>query len=51
VEEGEHTFDLHPQGKGWKLSGTFKGQPESRKSSDPDVQAVVIEFLERTIGK
>jgi acetyl esterase/lipase len=51
VEEGEHTFDLHPKGKGWKLSGTFKGQPESRKSSDPDVQAVVIEFLERTIGK
>ena len=51
VEEGEHTFDLHPKGKGWKLSGTFKGQPESRKSNDPDVQAVVIEFLERTIGK
>jgi acetyl esterase/lipase len=51
VEEGEHTFDLHPKGKGWKLSGTFKGQPESRKSSEPDVQAVVIEFLERTIGK
>ena len=51
VEEGEHTFDLHPKGKGWKLSGAFKGQPESRKSSDPDVQAVVIEFLERTIGK
>jgi acetyl esterase/lipase len=51
VEEGEHTFDFHPKGKGWKLSGTFKGQPESRKSNDPDVQAVVIEFLERTIGK
>ena len=25
VEEGEHTFDFHPKGKGWKLSGTFKG--------------------------
>jgi acetyl esterase/lipase len=52
VEEGEHTFDLHPpNAKGWKLSGTFKGLAESRKSSEPDVQAVVIEFLERTIGK
>ena len=52
VEEGEHTFDLHPpNAKGWKLSGTFKGQAESRTSNDPDVKAVVVEFLERTIGK
>jgi len=51
VEEGVHSFDFHPKGKGWKLLGTFKGQPESRKSNDPDVQAVVIEFLERTIGR
>ena len=51
VEEGEHTFDFHPKGKGWKLSGTFKGQVESRKSDNPDVSAVVVEFLERTIGK
>ena len=51
VEEGEHTFDFHPKGKGWKLSGTFKGQVESRKSDKPDVSAVVVEFLERTIGK
>jgi acetyl esterase/lipase len=52
VEEGEHTFDLHPpKAKGWKLSGAFKGQIESRKSTDPDVKAVVVEFLERTIGK
>jgi len=51
IEEAEHTFDLHPKGKSWKLSGTFKGLAESRKSNDPDVQAVVIEFLERTIGK
>ncbi len=51
VEEGAHTFDLHPKGKGWKLSGTFKGQPESRTSNDPDVKAVVVDFLERTIGK
>ncbi len=59
LEEVEHTFDLQgrvglltpPGGKGWKLSGTFKGQSESRTSSDPDVKAVVVEFLERTIGK
>jgi acetyl esterase/lipase len=52
VEEAEHTFDLHPpKAKGWKLSGTFKGQAESRTSNDPDVKAVVVEFLERTIGK
>ena len=51
VEEGGHTFDFHPKGKGWKLSGTFKGQVESRKSDNPDVSAVVVEFLERTIGK
>ncbi len=51
VEEGEHTFDLHPKGKGWKLSGTFKGQPESRTSNDADVKAVVVDFLEHTIGK
>ena len=52
IEEAEHTFDLHPpKAKGWKLSGTFKGQPESRTSNDPDVKAVVVEFLERTIGK
>jgi len=52
VVEAEHTFDLHPpKAKGWKLSGTFKGQAESRTSNDPDVKAVVVEFLERTIGK
>jgi acetyl esterase/lipase len=52
IEEAEHTFDLHPpKAKGWKLSGTFKGQAESRTSNDPDVKAVVVEFLERTIGK
>jgi acetyl esterase/lipase len=51
VEEGEHTFDLHPKGKGWKLSGTFKGLAESRTSNDPDVKAVVVDFLERTVGK
>ncbi len=52
IEEAEHTFDLHPsKGKGWKLTGAFKGQIESRKSIEPDVKAVVIEFLERTIGK
>jgi acetyl esterase/lipase len=52
IEEAEHTFDLHPpKAKGWKLSGTFKGQAESRTSNEPDVKAVVVEFLERTIGK
>ena len=52
IEEAEHTFDLHPpKAKGWKLSGAFKGQAESRTSNDPDVKAVVVEFLERTIGK
>jgi hypothetical protein len=59
IEEAEHTFDLQgrvgsltpPKGKGWKLSGTFKGQTESRLSNNPDVQGVVVEFLERTIGK
>lgn len=51
VEEGEHTFDLHPKGKGWKLSGSFKGQIEARKSADPDVKSVVIDFLERTLGR
>lgn len=51
VEEGEHTFDLHPKGRGWKLSGTFKGQPESRTSNDPDIKGVVVKFLERTVGK
>ena len=51
IEDAEHTFDLHPKGKGWKLSGTFKGQPESRTSNEPDLKAVVVEFLERTIGK
>jgi len=52
IEEAEHTFYFHPpKAKGWKLSGTFKGQAESRTSNDPDVKAVVVEFLERTIGK
>lgn len=51
VEEGEHTFDLHPKGKGWKLRGIFKGQVVSRKSSEPSVKTVVVEFLEQTIGK
>ena len=52
IEDAEHTFDLHPpKAKGWKLSGTFKGQAESRTSNEPDVKAVVVEFLERTIGK
>lgn len=52
IEEAEHTFDFHPpKAKGWKLSGTFKGQPESRTSNNPDVKTVAVEFLERTIGK
>jgi acetyl esterase/lipase len=59
IEEGEHTFDLQgrvglltpPSAKGWTLTGTFKGQGESRKSKEPDVKAVVVEFLERTIGR
>ena len=52
IEEAEHTFDLHPpKAKGWKLSGTFKGQAESRTSNNPDINAVVVDFLERTIGK
>lgn len=51
VEDAVHTFNLHPKGKGWKLTGTFGGKSESRNSTDPDLYEVVVQFLERTIGK
>ena len=51
VDEAEHTFDLHPKGKGWKLVGLFKGKILSRESSDPDVSGVTLEFLQSVLGK
>jgi dipeptidyl aminopeptidase/acylaminoacyl peptidase len=51
VDEAEHTFDLHPKGKGWKLDGIFNGKTVSRNSDSPDVRDITLEFLELASGK
>lgn len=51
VEGAPHTFDLHPKGKGWKRTGVVAGAEVSSTSDQPDLVAVTLAFLARTIGK
>ena len=51
VEGAPHTFDLHPKGKGWKRTGVVEGAEVSSTSDQPDLVAVTLAFLARTIGK
>jgi acetyl esterase/lipase len=51
VEGAPHTFDLHPQGKGWKRTGMFAGAEVNGSSESADVTALTLDFLARTIGK
>ncbi|MFM9000483.1 MAG: alpha/beta hydrolase [Opitutia bacterium] len=51
VEGAPHTFDLHPRGKSWKLSGVVGGRPVSGSSQSPELTQVTLEFLRRTVGE
>lgn len=51
VEGAPHTFDLHPKGKSWKRTGVVEGAEVSSTSDQPDLVAVTLAFLARTIGK
>ena len=51
VDGAPHTFDLHPKGKSWKRTGAVGGVEVSSASDKPDLTAVTLDFLARTIGK
>jgi acetyl esterase/lipase len=51
VDGAPHTFDLHPKGKSWKRTGAVGGVEVSSASDKPDLTAVTLDFLVRTIGK
>ncbi len=51
VDGAPHTFDLHPRGRSWKLTGVVAGRPVVRASDGPDLAAVTLEFLRRTLGQ
>lgn len=51
VEEGVHTFDLRPIGKGWTLHGLEKGEAKQAKSDAADLRAITTKFLEDRLGR
>lgn len=56
VTDAPHTFDLHPNGKGWKrdrIDYDTTGVPGMGKdaSDNPDVTAPTLQFLRGVIGK
>ena len=51
VEAAPHTFDLHPRGKSWKLTGVVAGRPAARESGNADLTQVTLEFLRRALGQ
>ncbi len=51
VDGAPHTFDLHPKGKSWKRTGVVGGVDVNSASDQPDLTAVTLDFLARTIGK
>lgn len=51
VDGAPHTFDLHPKGKGWTRTGLVDGADVQSRSATPELSAVTLAFLARTIGR
>ena len=51
VKDAVHTFDLHPAGLGWRRVAYKQGVRKEDTSESPDLEAVTLAFLRRTIGQ
>lgn len=51
IKDAVHTFDLHPAGAGWRRTSFYMGIIKEDSSPTPDVAALTIDFLKRTIGQ